>query len=280
LRKIMERNIFSGWSTLAGLVAIFLGAAVVSALCVTPFVVARGGGMGGPALFSIYVTQFSLSVLVGWLWLRRSGAVKLRVGAGWSAAPMVLAGVVLLTAAGIVIEPLLLAFPDKWLENLARVVGRGGWAIATTVVAAPLLEELFFRGLMLERLSQRWRPTAAVMATALVFGLAHVFNPPQMINAFVMAIVMGYIYLASGSLVAVIAIHAINNALAYLQLELWGAQVTSLREMAAGDTIYYTIYAASVVVLAVSMILLIRHARTKNRELALQTKTNDVEKQP
>jgi membrane protease YdiL (CAAX protease family) len=280
----MERRIKSGWVDLFVLAGMFLAAIFPAAVCV--LVVAditgnlagsdaAGFALRGPAMFTAYAVQFSVAAIGGYFWLRRGG-LKLRLGVGWSVAPVILAGLVMLTATDIVIEPLLSMFPDKWFEQLARAVGRGGWAILTTVIAAPVLEELFFRGLMLESLSRKWRPWAAVGATALLFGVAHFPNQPQMISAFSYAVVMGYLYLASRSLPAVIVLHAINNGLAYLQLELWGTQGTSLRELMGNDTLYWTIYAASAVILVVAMWVIVGRVRTKNSELPLNSKMTDV----
>jgi membrane protease YdiL (CAAX protease family) len=200
------------------------------------------------------------------------GELRLRWGVSWSAAPMILLGVAAITAASYIIEPLLLWFPSEWLEQINQMVGHGGWAILMLVVAAPVLEEMFCRGLLLETLSHRWRPWAAVLASAAFFGIVH-FNIPQGINAFVLAVVMGYLYLATSSLVPVIVIHAINNAVSYLQRELMGSQVVSTREMLNNDALYWTLYAASVVVVVASLVFMDRLVRTKNAEITLETKT-------
>jgi len=45
---------------------------------------------------------------------------------------------------------------------------------AVAIVAAPLVEELFFRGLLLSALRSRFRPVAAIAAQGVVFGAYHV----------------------------------------------------------------------------------------------------------
>ncbi len=221
----------------------------------------------GPMMFVVYVTQFTVAVTGLKLFYRWRGGGRLHVAGGWADAPMILLGVVLLTAVGVVIEPLLGMFPDKYFEQLTELIGRGGWSIVMTVVAAPILEELFFRGLLLEQLSRRWRPAAAVGVSALFFGLVHVPNPPQMINAFVAAVVMGYIYLQGRSLLTVIVIHAINNGLAYLLMILVGSQGVETRELIGNDTVWWIVYGSSAVVMAAS--LLVMALNTKKREIAL-----------
>ncbi len=280
----METKRYSVWADLGVLAAIFFGATLVVSIVGGVVMTASGGSgqaaaegsvMSPWAMFTVYVSQFALAVAGGMLWLRSRGGVKLGFGVHRSDGPLIVAGIVLATAAGIVIEPLLALFPDSYLEQLNDMIGRGGWSILMTVVAAPVLEEIFFRGLVLERLSRRWSGAAAVLVSSAFFGLVHTPILPQMVNAFVIAVVMGYIYLQTRSLVPVIAIHAINNGLAYLTLELTGTQATDTRAMLGNDPIYWTVYAASALLLVAAIVVLHRRACTKNKKNTFQEKTAD-----
>ena len=280
----METKRYSVWADLGVLAAIFFGATLVVSIVGGVVMTASGGSgqaaaegsvMSPWAMFTVYVSQFALAVAGGMLWLRSRGGGKLGFGVHRSDGPLIVAGIVLATAAGIVIEPLLALFPDSYLEQLNDMIGRGGWSILMTVVAAPVLEEIFFRGLVLERLSRRWSGAAAVLVSSAFFGLVHTPILPQMVNAFVIAVVMGYIYLQTRSLVPVIAIHAINNGLAYLTLELTGTQATDTRAMLGNDPIYWTVYAASALLLVAAIVVLHRRACTKNKKNTFQEKTAD-----
>jgi membrane protease YdiL (CAAX protease family) len=269
----MDSKRFSAWADLGVMAAIFLGATIVAMVVVAAITTVSGipmldpetGTTTGSVMFILYAAHFVLAITGGIIWCGSRGGVKLRLGASWADGSMVLLGVVLLAAASIVLEPLLVLFPDRYIEQLNRTIGRGGWTILTTVVAAPVLEEIFFRGLLLEGLSRRWRASAAVVASALLFGAAHFTIPPQAVNAFVIALVMGYIYLSTRSLIPVIVIHAINNALAYLTLELTGSQNTDTRQMIGNDTLYWAIYAVSAVVLVASLAIMAMRAERKRR---------------
>ncbi len=267
----METKRFSSWGDLGVLAAVFFGSILVAGLVMAIVLFASGGAEpSGPILFTSYTVQFVLAVIGGIIWLHYRGGVKLRFGVRWSAGPTILWGVVLITATSLVLEPLLNLFPEHYLEKLDGLIGSGGWAIAMTVVAAPILEEIFFRGLLLERLSRRWSATAAVMASAALFGAAHVPILPQMVNAFVIAVFMGYLYLVTRSLVPVIIIHAINNGLAYITLQLTGTQNTDTRELVGNDTVYWIVYAASAVVMVVSLVVLVKKTNNKTPKTALQ----------
>ncbi len=272
----MESKHRSAWADLGVLAAILLGAALASGAIA---MAASSRLDKGPLMLLTYMLPFLLAIPGGILWLRYGNGggstFRLHLGVRWFDALLILAATLLVNAAGIVIEPLLSAMPAHYLEKLNEMIGSGGWAIVTTVVAAPILEEIFFRGLVLESLARRWNARWAVLGSAAVFGLMHLPILPQMVNAFVMAIVMGYIYLISRSLIPVIVIHAINNGLAYIALELWGTQNTDTREWIGNDTLYSIVYAASAVVLVASLIVMDAKVRTKKVENTLNEKTAD-----
>ncbi|MDR1670969.1 MAG: CPBP family intramembrane metalloprotease [Alistipes sp.] len=278
----MERNSNSGWTDIVALAAILLASTFVAIGC-SALVRSVAPEIDGDILnFIIYTVQFSLAVVGGAVWLGNRGGLKFRPGIGWSAAPVILGGVIVMTATNVVIEPLLLIFPERWIARVDTMIGTGGWAILMVVLAAPVLEELFFRGLLLETLSRKWRPWAAVLASAAVFSVVHII-PTQMVNALVIGIVWGYLYLISRSLVVVIIIHSINNGLAYLSRELAGTQLTSTRELVGNDTIYWILYAASAVIFVVSTVLMARSVArrdTKTSEIPLQTKIEDAKPTP
>lgn len=271
----MDSKRFSAWADLGVMAAILLGATLIAGIFAGILMAASGrAAPDGPWLFASYTVQFTLAVVAGAMWFRSRGGIRFRFGIKISHAPWILAGIVLTACASLVVEPLIALFPAKYLEQLNDLIGRGGWTILSTVVAAPILEEMFFRGLLLERLSRSWSALAAVVVSAAVFGIIHL-NPPQSLNAFVIAVVMGFIYLQTRSLVPVIVIHAINNGLAYLMLELTDDPNVATREMMGNDTLYWAVYAVSAVILAASLAVLSRKTRTKKSEIALDEKTAD-----
>lgn len=276
----MDSKRFSAWGDLVGLALVFLIALLIVSVCAGVVMLITGDLdllSREKAVFAVYTAQFTLAIVLGVVWLRRRGGARLRFGIGWRDAPLILGGVILMTAAGIVIEPLINLFPDHYLETLNDAIGSGGWAILTTVVAAPILEEIFFRGLVLERLSKRWCAPAAVGASALLFGLAHAPILPQMVSAVLVAVVWGYIYLMTRSLIPMIAMHAINNGIAYIQLQILGTQATDTRAMIGNDAAYWAVYAVSGLILVGSIVFMARKTRTKPGEISLDKKTADGE---
>jgi hypothetical protein len=81
------------------------------------------------------------------------------------------------------------------------------------VLGAPLLEELFFRG-MLQPLLSRRNVALGLVGTAALFGLAHGFEMPlRTLPAFLQGLVLGGVTLLTGRLRGAVVVHAVNNAL-------------------------------------------------------------------
>lgn len=68
-----------------------------------------------------------------------------------------------------------------------------------TVVGAPVIEELFFRGLLLRSLDRRFGPLTAVLGSAVVFGAVHQ-QLPQLPALVLVGLVTGWLTLRSGRL--------------------------------------------------------------------------------
>lgn len=79
------------------------------------------------------------------------------------------------------------------------------------VVLAPVVEELLFRGFLINRWGRRWGlPTGIVLSSA-VFAVLHA----HWVGLFVFGLVMALLYVATGSLWAPILAHVLNNATAF-----------------------------------------------------------------
>lgn len=79
-------------------------------------------------------------------------------------------------------------------------------------VLAPIVEEVFFRGLVYTRMRKGMCAPAAIILSAVVFGLAH-GEIIWMLSAFSMGVVLAWVFEKTGSLLPCIAIHLVNNVL-------------------------------------------------------------------
>jgi membrane protease YdiL (CAAX protease family)/uncharacterized RDD family membrane protein YckC len=109
-------------------------------------------------------------------------------------------------------------------EDVTRDLGFGHGAFGAVaagvliVVAAPFSEEVFFRGFIFGGLRHRLSFPVAGLISAAIFGLFHYTGPsslgvvPQL--AF-LGFALAWVYEETGSIYPTMAIHALNNALAF-----------------------------------------------------------------
>lgn len=124
-------------------------------------------------------------------------------------------------------EALVSVWPEgwggTWLRNWSKVSqeaqatlieGANLWVLFLTVgVLTPIAEELFFRGAlmgwMMLRRFPRW---TVILLPALLFAVMHL-NPMGMLQIFFLALLLGYLRWASGSLWPSVGLHICNNIL-------------------------------------------------------------------
>lgn len=87
--------------------------------------------------------------------------------------------------------------------------------VIVTVIAAPIGEEVVFRGALLSGLKEKFKPAIAVVLSGLAFSLMHM-NPEQTVYQFLLGATCAYLTLKSGSLLPAIIAHATSNLIACL----------------------------------------------------------------
>jgi membrane protease YdiL (CAAX protease family) len=95
--------------------------------------------------------------------------------------------------------------------------GTAGWivVILLVVVGAPIIEELFFRGLVQGAFMRRIGTTPAIFVTALIFCAAHTLNEGPIAPMILLApaLVLGYLRVRTQRLAAGMVAHATFNGL-------------------------------------------------------------------
>lgn len=129
---------------------------------------------------------------------------------------------------------------------------------------APIGEELFFRGFMQTRLSERWHRAAAIGVTALLFGVMHL-DPVQGAFAVVMGFYLGWLADAARSIRPAIAAHAANNCASLLLGRFLAPETT-----AAIDVV---ILAASAAVLGACVLVIVRRSAPRGPDGARAAST-------
>lgn len=83
------------------------------------------------------------------------------------------------------------------------------FTIITIVFLGPVVEEVFFRGFLLNRWHKKYGLKAGIVVSSLLFGILHA----DLLGAFLFGIILSLIYLQTKSLFGPIIIHVANNGI-------------------------------------------------------------------
>ena len=132
--------------------------------------------------------------------------------------------------------------PSVWLQEhmpeLPNVVEgefdmimKDRWGYFVVGLLAPLAEEMVFRGAILRSLL-RWKqnPWVGIAISALLFAVIHV-NPAQMPHAFLIGLLLGWMYWRTDSIVPGVVYHWVNNTVAYILYNIYPDPDLTLVEM-------------------------------------------------
>lgn len=108
---------------------------------------------------------------------------------------------------------MLLSFKNNGLE-LDEVIRDAAefnvYPLLFILVAAPLFEEIFFRGILLKGFENKYSGTKPLVISSFLFAVIHIFLG-NIIFAFFVGLFLGWIYKKTGSLVFSIYCHFIIN---------------------------------------------------------------------
>lgn len=128
-----------------------------------------------------------------------------------------LGGFILMTLAlMILIEPLtkFIPMPESVVEFFEDMLQPNVFSFISVVILAPILEELFFRGIVLEGFLKNYSPWKAIVWSSIIFGVGHL-NPWQAIGAAILGLLFGWAYVKTKSLIPGILMHFVNNLIAF-----------------------------------------------------------------
>ena len=105
----------------------------------------------------------------------------------------------------------------NWAEDEFDMLLTNRWGYFTIGLLAPLSEEIVFRGAILRSMlrSPQLTPWVAISISAVFFALIHM-NPAQMPHAFLIGLLLGWMYWRTGSILPGVAYHWANNSVAYI----------------------------------------------------------------
>jgi membrane protease YdiL (CAAX protease family) len=178
-----------------------------------------------------FVWYVLLLALLQWPLRRRGGTLKSVMGpfpsrarAGWAvltAIALIGISMAALWAVFLPLSYLAPGFVHTWLfeDGFVMILTSGDYyrlanvlTLAVVALLAPVVEELFFRGLLLPAWSLRFGRNWAVVLSSLIFALLHV----DIVGAFVFSAVLGFTFLRTRSLWLPVMIHVAGNTLLWL----------------------------------------------------------------
>lgn len=177
------------------------------------------GGSSDNSSALLITTTCVTSVLIIVLFLATRAAV---VSPRWlRTRPWAVLGWSVIAALGAIIPSswLLEQMPDlpNIVEQEFDMILSNRWGYLSVGLLAPLSEEIVMRGAVLRSLlqSSRLSPWGAIALSAVFFALIH-FNPAQMPHAFLIGLLIGWMYYRTGSILPGVAFHWVNNTVAYV----------------------------------------------------------------
>ena len=163
-------------------------------------------------------------------------------------------------------------FREMIREMVLEMAGdQGPLMFIALVIAAPILEELIFRGIMLDGLLRIYSPTKAIVVSSLLFGVIHL-NPAQFVGGALVGGFMGWVYFHTRSVLATILIHASFNLTAFAEsyfIDVEEAIDMSSAEVLGGWTNYVLVVLGSIVVTLGCVFLLDKEFKKPPRALQL-----------
>ena len=107
------------------------------------------------------------------------------------------------------------------VEGEFDMIMKDRWGYLVVGLLAPLAEEMVFRGAVLRSLL-RWKenPWIGIVISAVLFAVIHM-NPAQMPHAFLIGLLLGWLYYRTDSIVPGVVYHWVNNTVAYVMYNLY-----------------------------------------------------------
>lgn len=220
-----------GWREIGkALLFIIVGMVVVGAIVIgigiatNALPLPEGQGMAAAPLFWLGMAIYGVVALAVYLFaVRRAQGDWSQLGFGsfgWSwifMAPVIT--LTMLFGMGLVNVIFVMPFTGGEFENPQIEALTGGSTLSLSelgalmilvAVVAPIVEELFFRGMLYPVLRRRWSAPVAIIVNGFLFALIHVI-PILLPGLFFVGIVLAWVRERSGSVIPCIVIHALQN---------------------------------------------------------------------
>ena len=162
---------------------------------------------------------------------------------------------------GIVFDPYLDLLSDEIKSEYLNLFKHKGLFIMTVLIA-PVVEEIIFRGYVFNGLAMRYGTKKAIIYSSLLFALIH-FSLIQSPTTFVISLIITIAYIKSGySLSTAIFIHFVNNLISFYMTYYWSDVVfIGMRDILQNDSIFFPLYFCSAIIVFIYLFLTIKRIK-------------------
>jgi membrane protease YdiL (CAAX protease family) len=132
----------------------------------------------------------------------------------WFAIIVFMVGFVIVTSELDNLVNYVLPMPEMFRDIFEALMAKQLFVFSIIVmgIIPGLMEEMFFRGLVLDGLNRNYTKRRAIIISALLFGVIHL-NPWQFYSGFIVGLISAWICLNTNSILLSIFIHFFNNTL-------------------------------------------------------------------
>ena len=204
----------------------------------------------------VLVSASSIVVIYGVKRLKKQESYNIL--ANWKFIPLNYLGWSLIGTLAFVflVDPLeqILPFSDNYQHYYTALLSVKGYSFFVIVIAMPFLEEILFRGIILRGFLKNYTPLKAILLSSFFFGVIH-FNVAQFIVSFLIGVFVGYLYWQTKSLLLVIIIHMMHNAIFFIAFHVFNTGFSIVSSI-ANTFVYLLAYFAAAVVLTLVILMI------------------------
>ena len=241
-----------------GIFGIFMAASIATGLVIS--VISNLLGSESLSLGNLLGYIVSMGFVIWFAWRGKTGTLSENVFY-FNKIPVVLYPllIALTLSLAVTLDPItsIIPMPEFVQELFAMLATKDIYTLLMVCIVGPVLEELLFRGIILDGFLNRYKPGKAIFWSAFLFGLFHL-NPWQFIPGFIIGILLAWIYMKTRSLLPVILIHVLNNSLSYYVMYKYGEDIMSFKDLFADVSDYRILLMAATGLFLITLFLLYR----------------------
>ena len=208
-----------------------------------------------------YAIVFTLATLYGWRRVTRQNSEQKLITIGKTSLAIFIFSFFTTIALLLVLDPIvnLIPMPDWLYDAFAQLMGEKSLSTFVMLcIAAPILEELIFRGIILQGFLKNYSPQKAIIWASILFGLVHL-NPWQFIPAVVLGLFIGWVYWKTGSLLPCIFIHFVANTTSYVSsffIDIENAKELTTQDLIGNNFVYFSLLILAIFIIVGSIRML------------------------